>query len=196
MTNLIGGIGSRNRKETNLSLRVAVGMTMVLGGFLMKATLNHNINYWAQVKTWTVVLLIFGLVIVGLSFLVKVDNAKPNKFMDNPGKWILNRSIVIIMVVVGVGVVIEMEDLAVLTNRKLRDYYLSKDTETTTATVIGQIKIPYTIKLRTSYQEFSLIQYSTTSEVIEQGLEERKLIAGRQLRIRYSKLHPSFFRIE
>lgn len=169
---------------------------MVLGGFLMKATLNHNINYWGQVKTWTIVLLIFGLVVVGLSFLMKVDNAKPNKFMDNPGKWILNRSIVIIIVAVGVGIVIKLEDLAVLTNKKLRDYYLSKDTETTTATVIGQIKIPYTIKLRTSYQEFSMIQYPTTKGVVEQGLEGRKLIAGRQLRIKYSKIHPSFFRVE
>lgn len=162
----------------------------------MKAALNHNIVYWGRVKTWTVVLLIFGLVLVGLSLLVKIDSAKPNSFIDSPGKWIINRSIVIIILVLGIGMVIKMEDFAVLTNQKLRDCYLSRDTETTTAIVVGQIRIPYTIKFRTHYREFAVIRYSTDNELMEQGIEGRKLIAGRELRIKYSKLYPSFFRID
>lgn len=163
---------------------------------MIKATLNHNIEYWGQAKTWTVVFLIFGLVIVGLPLLVKIDGAKPNKFIDSPGKWIINRAIVIIIVALGVGMVIKMEDFAILTNQKLRDYYLSQDTETTTATIVGQVQIPYTIRFRTSYQEFAVIRYSTDRETVEQGVEGRRLIAGRELRIKYSKLHPSFFKIE
>src|SRR5687768_3940572 len=110
-----------------MRLQIAIGLATVIGGFLMKAALDHNIDYWGPVKTWTIVVLIFGLILILGSLLIEIDSHKPNRFIDSPGKWIINRSILLIVFALVVGIVIKLEDFAVLTNRKVRDYYLSQE---------------------------------------------------------------------
>lgn len=170
---------------------------MILLSFVAKATLDHNIEYWGAVKSWTIFLLIIGLILTGAPIFEKIENSKPQSFKLDPWKWTLYGIKMLLALIVTVAITVKMEHFAIWTNEKIKCHYLSKETVKTEGMVVGSVSVPYTVKYRTSYERFFLIEYSIGSEVIQQGLKPgRNVKIGRKLRIRYSTVHPSIFRVE
>lgn len=176
-------------------IRTTIGVTMIVVSFTLKATLNHNLDYWGTVKSWTVFLFIIGIVVTGLPIFEWIEKSKPRTFKADPPKMIFYVIKAIIAVVIMVAVAIQLERFGVWTNERLVEYYLSKDTEITEGLLIGERKVSYTIKT-TSYERFYVIRYYVSGQIIEQGLKPSySLNVGQTYKVTYSKKFPSIFKV-
>jgi hypothetical protein len=164
---------------------------MIIVSFALKATLNHNMEYWGTVKSWTVFLFIIGLVVTGLPIFEWIEKTKPRTFRADPPKWVFS----IIAVVIMVAVAIQLERFGVWTNERLVEHYLSNDTDITEGIIIGEKKVSYTVKT-THYESFYVIRYKAQGQIIEQGLKPSySLTIGKTYKVTYSNKFPSIFKV-
>ena len=177
-------------------IRTTIGMTIIVVGFALKATLNHNIEHWGSVKSWTIFLFIIGLVVIGLPVFERLEKSKPSRFRIDPPRWIFYVIKAIIAVVIMVAIAIQLETLGVWTNERLVEYYLSKETEVTEGLIVGEQKVSYTIKYNRHYERFYVIRYAVKGQLIEQGLKPSyRLNIGQTYKVTYSKRFPSIFKV-
>lgn len=177
-------------------IRTTIGLTMIIVSFALKATLNHNMEYWGTVKTWTVFLFIIGLVVTGLPIFEWIEKSKPRTFKIDPPRWIFYVIKAIIAVVIMVAIGIQLETFGIWTNERLVEYYLSKETEVTEGLILGETKVSYTIKYSTHYERFYVIRYNAGGQVIEQGVKPSySLNIGQTYKVKYSKKFPSMFKM-
>ena len=177
-------------------IRTAIGVIIIIAGLALKATLNHNMHYWSAVKTWTVVLVIMGLIVTGVPIFEWVEKSKPRTFWTDPRGMILHIVKAIIALVVMVAIAIQIENFGVWTNDRLVEYYLSKETVDTDGLILGEQRVTYTIRHSTSYEVFYVVRYEAEGEVIEQGIEpDYRLKIGQTYRVTYSKKFPSIFKM-
>lgn len=177
-------------------IRTTIGLTMIIVSFTLKATLNHNMEHWGTVKSWTVFLFIIGLVVTGLSIFEWIEKSKPRTFKIDPPRWFFYAIKTLIAVVTMVAIGIQLETFGVWTNERLVEYYLSKDTEITNGLIVGEQKVPYTIKYTRHYERFYVIRYNVNGQIIEQGLKPSySLNIGQTYKVTYSKKFPSIFRV-
>lgn len=169
---------------------------MIIVSFALKATLNHNVEYWGTVKSWTVFLFIIGLVVTGLPIFEWIEKTKPRTFRIDPPRWIFYAIKAIVAVVVMVAIAIQLETFGTWTNERLVEYYLSKETEVTEGLILGETKVPYTIKYSRHYERFYVIRYHASGQIIEQGLKPSySLNIGQTYKVTYSKKFPSIFKV-
>jgi hypothetical protein len=199
-------------------LRYIIGGLLIILGLTLKSLLTHNIEYWGIVKTWTILLFIVGMVFLLLNLLLRFDIQPEISFLKTPIKWLAQflRTVVILVVIVGISVC--FENLGSFLNRKLKNHYLSFDTEKGEGTLISIKTVTYRIK-RAHEKRFYLIEYNTDNRTIQQGLDfdeiDSKLLIkkstvelsnnadklnvnnliGLKFTVEYSKKYPSFFRV-
>lgn len=168
---------------------------MIVGSFALKATLNHNMEYWGTVKSWTVFFFIIGIIVTGLPIFEWIEKSKPKTFKTDPPRWILYVFKAIVAVVIMVAFAIQLETFGVWTNERLVEYYLNKETDVTEGLITGERKVSYTIKT-THYEKFYVIRYNVNGEIIEQGLKPSySLNIGQTYKVTYSKRFPSIFKV-
>ena len=187
----------RSLEESDFStmIRTFIGATIILTGFILKATLNHNIEYWGNVKSWTVFLFIVGLIITGMPILEWIDKAKPRTFRIDPPRYILYVFKSIVALVIMVAIAIQFEKLGIWTNEKLVEHYLRENTGITEGVILGERKVYYSIKT-IHYEKFYVIRYIVDGEVIEQGVKPSySLNIGQTYNVTYSTKFPSIFKV-
>jgi uncharacterized membrane protein YidH (DUF202 family) len=176
-------------------IRTTIGVIIIIVSFALKATLNHNMDYWGTVKSWTVLLFIIGLVVTGIPILEWLDKTKPKTFRADPPRWVFYVIKAIIAVVIMVAVAVQLEKFGIWTNERLVEHYLSKDTDITEGIIIGEKKVSYTVKT-THYESFYVIKYKALGQIIEQGLKpSHSLTIGQTYKVTYSKHFTSIFKV-
>jgi hypothetical protein len=79
---------------------------------------------------------------------------------------------------------------------------LSKEVETTNGRIVAETKEPYTIiryrfNVKTNYERFFIVEYSTQEGLIRQGIKPDTLTkVGLNVTVLYSKKHPTFFKLK
>ncbi|NBW37407.1 MAG: hypothetical protein EBR30_20800 [Cytophagia bacterium] len=176
-------------------IRSTIGVTIIIVSFVLKATLNHNMDYWGTVKSCTVFLFIVGLVVTGIPIFDWIEKSKPRSLKADLKKWILYGIKSIVVLVVMVAIAVQLEKVGVLSNEKLVEYYLSRETEVTEGLIVGEREVPYTIKT-THYEIFYVIKYNVNGQTIEQGLKPSYgLNIGQTYEVTYSKQFPTMFKV-
>src|SRR5688500_11795633 len=97
-------------------IRVTIGTMMILLSFLAKATLNHNIEYWGAVKSWTIFVAIIGLILVGAPIFEKIENSKPQSLKLDPWKWTLYGIKMLLALITTVAITAKIEHFGIWTN--------------------------------------------------------------------------------
>lgn len=176
-------------------IRTTIGLILLLAGVVLKAALNHNIDYWGSLKTWTIIIFIIGLIVLSVPLLQWAERPKGGTFLTNPGRVILRGVKVLIVLIALVFVGIQLENFGIWANRKLVNYYLSTDTATTKGIILGEVDVSYWTKTR-HVETFYEVVYRVNGEVIRQGVEPSySLNIGQTYLIKYSRKHPSMFQI-
>lgn len=176
-------------------IRVTIGTLMIIGAFISKATLNHNLEYWGSVKTSSIFFCLLGLALLGVPVFEWIEKNKPKTFKANPARWFLFVGKALATIVVVIALSVQVEQLAVWTNHRLVDYYLTRETGTTEGLITGEREVSYRIKTR-SYKTFYVIRYVANGQTIEQGLEaDYNLKTGQTYKVTYSKEFPSMLRV-
>jgi hypothetical protein len=176
-------------------IRTIIGVAIIVVSFVLKAILNHNLDYWGSVKSWTVFLFIIGIVVIGIPIFDWIEKSKPRTFKEDPPKMLLYATKAMLTVGILVVVVVLLERFGVWTNDRLVAYYLSKETEITEGLIVGERNISYTIKT-TRYERFHIIRYYANGQIIEQGLiPSYSLKIGQTYMVTYSRKFPSMCKV-
>ena len=176
-------------------IRTIIGVAIIVVSFTLKATLNHNLEYWGSVKSWTVSLFIIGIVIVGIPIFDWIEKSKPRTFKEDPPKMIFYATKAILTVGILVLVVVLLERFGAWTNDRLVEYYLSKETEITEGFIVGEQNISYAITT-TRYERFYIIQDYANGQIIEHGLKPSySLMIGQTYMVTYSRKFPSMCKV-
>jgi len=190
-------------------IRKIIGILLIVFGLILKITLSHNIDYWAFSKNISIISFIIGLVILTPFHLLDSSKTKNSKLILSK---VLNLVVVAILFVCSLG----LEKFGNYLNYKVRDYYLSQETEITTGIISGIKRIDI---VKVGHADFYEINFKVNGENYSKGLlvdyadidseyfdKFRKPIIsnntmtigelkGNQVKIVYSKRFPSFFRI-
>jgi len=195
-------------------IRKIIGILLIVFGLILKITLSHNIDYWGFSKNISIISFIIGLVILTPFHLI--DSAHKDTKKTKNSKLILSKAlnlfVIAILFVCGLG----LEKFGNYLNYKVRDYYLSQETEITTGIISGIKRIDI---VKVGHADFYEINFKVNGENYSNGLlvdyaekdseyfdKFRKPIIssnnmtigklkGKQVQIIYSKRFPSFFRI-
>ena len=194
--------------------RKIIGILLLIFGLILKITLTHNIDYWGFSKNISIISFIIGLVIL-TPFHLLDSSHKDNKKIKS-SKLILSK--VLNVIVIGVLFVcgLGLEKFGNYLNYKVRDYYLSQKTESTTGIISGIKRIDivkvghadfYEINFKVNGENYSnglLIDYAEKDSeyfdkfrkpIISNNNLTLGKLKGNQVQIIYSKRFPSFFRI-
>lgn len=194
-------------------LKYTIAIFTILTGLALIAMLDHNIHYWAAVTEISFFLFAIGLVII-IPFNDRKNNlkAKPQKVPSNQLNKLKQFGIAIILLIAVIG----LEKFGAHLNYKLRNYYLSFDTEQTICYLNGIKRMDI---VRGPHEDFYLVdfyiggslysgalpeEYSrkdnkyfqrfSQPQIIGNGISIEKL-SGHQAKVLYSKKFPSFFKI-
>lgn len=162
----------------------------------LKSILNHHIDYWGTIKSWSILLGISGFIVLGFSIISRIELRKPVSIRLYPLKWMLYIASYLIFLVSVIIAVSKLEKLGEWTNGKIKNHYLSKQVAETQGVVLGEVDIPYRVRYTQHIKRYTLIEYNTNKGLVKQGLDsEMKLTAGNRIRVVYSKIHPTFFKV-
>ncbi|WP_164112201.1 MULTISPECIES: hypothetical protein [Sphingobacterium] len=177
-------------------IRKSIGIALIVLMVALKVLLNHNIEYWATVKSLGLWIGFIGFVVLFFNVFEKIDTMKPRSFRMYPVQYLLYLIYFGVFLTANVYAIIKLEDLAEWGNNKLKEYYLAEDTEEADAVVMGDTDIYYTIKYNKHTERFTIIEYNVDDETITQaGKADGRIVAGDRIRLIYSKRHPTFFEI-
>ncbi|MBK3518196.1 hypothetical protein [Carboxylicivirga marina] len=201
-----------------IKLHHIIGLLIILSGLSLKSILNHNVEYWGQVKTYTILIFFVGLITLNFKLLWRIDKKPLLSFYTVPGQWIFRGFKILFALALLVATTIGLENIGIKLNGRIKDYYLTSNTKETLATVIEKRGIGYSVKTM-RWQPFYIIEYTVNDETIRQGIkcendETKNLIIsnsinlaenmdnlkfnelkGLKIRLVYSEKHPTFFRI-
>ncbi|WP_289056106.1 hypothetical protein [Carboxylicivirga marina] len=200
-----------------IRLHHIIGLLIIFSGLSLKSILNHNVAYWGQVKAYTILIFMAGLITFNFKLLMRIDKKPLLSFYTVPGQWIFRGCKILFALALLVAAIIGLENIGIKLNDRIKDYYLTSNTKETIATVIEKRDIGYS--LRRMRQPFYIIDYSANDETIMQGIkcendEAKNLIIsksinlaenmdylkvnelnGLKVRLVYSEKHPTFFKI-
>jgi len=191
-----------------------IGFLLLMAGLILKISLCHNMKYWGNITAISRIAILFGL---GLICMIPISYlSEKKKFSDSKIGWLIFNSKKVVFLILFLGVVFGLDWIGQKINYKIRDYYLSKNTETTTGTIRG-IKSLDLVKV--GYEKFCIVDFVIDNKLVEQGLmlkyakkdndyfkrfKTPKIsgqnlavdrLKGNRVEILYSKKYPSFFRI-
>lgn len=195
-------------------IRNIIGILLIVFGLILKIILSHNIDYWGFSKNISIISFIIGLVIL-TPFHWLDSSHKDNKKTKNSKlilSKVLNLVVIAILFVCGLG----LEKFGNYLNYKVRDYYLSQETEITIGIISGIKRINivkvghadfYEINFKVNGEDYSnglLVDYAEKDSeyfdkfrkpIISNNNMTIGKLQGNQVQIIYSKRFPSFFRI-
>lgn len=181
-------------------IRKTIGLILIVTGLALKAALNHNLDYWTTVKSWTGWFIITGIILFCIPLLERIKYYRPSSSLSKSRKGlfyfvkILGGFCVFIAIV---SITFGIEHIGIILNEQLRDYYLSKNIGLTEGRIIGETEVPYIIKNQLIYEKFLILEYQTVAGLIRQGMQPRDtLMVGQAFIVNYSVKHPTFFKIK
>lgn len=195
-------------------IRKILGILFLIFGLVLKTILTHNIDYWGFAKNISIISFIIGLVILTPFHLL--DSSHKDNKKTKSSKLILSKVLNVIVIAILFVCGLGLEKFGNYLNYKVRDYYLSQETEITTGIIRGIKRIDI---VKVGRADFYEINFKVNGENYSNGLlgdyaekdseyfdKFRKPIIsnnnmaigklqGNQVQIIYSKRFPSFFRI-
>lgn len=195
-------------------IRKISGILLIIFGLVLKTLLTHNINYWGFSKNISIISFIIGLIILTPFHLL--DSSHKDNKKTKSSKLILSKSLNLIVIAILFVCGLGLEKFGAYLNYKVRDYYLSKETGTTTGIISGIKRIDivkvghadfYDINFKVNGENYStglLVDYADKDNeyfdkfkkpIISNSTMTIGKLKENQTKIVYSKRFPSFFRI-
>lgn len=195
-------------------IRKVIGFLLLLFGLILKITLTHNIDYWGFAKNISIISFIIGLIILTPFHLIdsSYKDSKKVKSSKLLISKVLNLTVIVFLFVCGLG----LEKFGNYLNYRVRNYYLSQETEITTGIISGIKRIDivkvghadfYEISFKANGDNYSnglLVDYAEKdNEYFERFINPKissstmtiEKLKGNQIQVVYSKRFPSFFRV-
>ena len=195
-------------------IRKIIGLLLIVFGLILKIALTYNIDYWGLSKNISIISFVIGLVSLTPFHLIDSSNKDSKKVKGSRLIFlkVINLVVIASLFVCGLG----LEKFGNYLNYKVRDYYLSKETEITTGVISGIKRINI---VKVGHADFYEISFKANGEIYSNGLLvdyadkdnvhfdkfKKPIISnstltigrlkGNQTKIAYSKRFPSFFRI-
>jgi hypothetical protein len=193
--------------------KITAGIIIILIGLTLKAIFNHNIEYWFTIKNTCLVIFFVGLGIFQFPIWNKIYNNISVSKKENKKKWLVNRTLKIVLILFYVSSVVILEKVGKRLNFELRNSYLSENTIKTKGKIIDYKKLDL---VRTGEEEFYLVRFEHNGRILTKGILndydlwenensqiyslkncELKLnkVIGSTVEIEYSEKYPSFLRM-
>lgn len=194
--------------------RKVIGILFIVFGLFSKITLTHNIDYWEFSKNISIITFIIGLVILTPFHLI--DSSDKDSKKAKSSKLIFSKTLKLTVVVFLFVCALSLERLGSYLNYRVREYYLSQETESAYGIVSGIKRINivklghcdfYVISFKVNGKNYSnglLVDYAEKDREYFDKYGKPKIsnstlskgnLKGNQVQIIYSKRFPSFFRI-
>lgn len=198
-------------------IKVIVAALFILTGFLVKGFWEHNYKYeiWIWIQRSSFILLFSGflLLLYTISDRIWKKIFQINESISLGVKQLIKHLSILVLTI---ALVYVFFPLGTSINIKLRDYYLKKETTTSTGYMRNTIKYEFKFKS----QLFILVDYSVNGEKKRAGLmyelidhdkidiseylidenifgtKGPHIVGDSKVKIRHSTKYPSFFTIE
>lgn len=178
--------------------KIYIGILLLIVAFILIALWIHNLEYWVYVTWWSLNITTVGALLIIFSLREQLRTHRWYTTLFVPRKWYIGIASLVSFILVLTFLYAVIKKSGIYANEKLKTYYLQGKTVETTATVLGMIKVSYTLK-STYHQQFIAIEYMTPDGIMRQGLDAKQfthLIPGKKIPIIYSRDQPSVFKLE